>query len=166
MAELSPGVESDEPVRGQSEADGMLDQGLGQDERRLGRGLEQVGHRSGVEMVGMLVAREDQVDSPEVRPPARGACHPDVGLVRPFVLRGQVLGKIGVDDHRPGWGLHDVSALAEPPDGERSRFRVGRVHVVNEFNAGLNRLDHRAIAPRNVPPWGRALVGTSSDAPR
>ena len=73
----------------------------GSDQRRRRRGGQQVGERPRVEVVGVLVAGEDEVDARSGRAPRNGGRgHPDVGPVGALVFRRQVLGEVRVDDER------------------------------------------------------------------
>ena len=65
--------------------------------RASGDAASRSGKRPGVEVVGMLVAGQDQVDAVQVVPRERGPGHPDVRPGGGLVFLGQVLGEIEVD---------------------------------------------------------------------
>src|ERR1700678_1914913 len=78
-------------------------------------------------MVGMLVARQHEIDALELVPSDRSAGHTDMGARRRLVFLGEVLRKIEIDGEQPRSGLDQETTLAEPPDDERpgNRRRCG-----------------------------------------
>ena len=96
----SPAIDPDRAARAGSPSAGACSRmRRGQDQHRRGRGRHQLRQRPRVEVVGVLVAGQYQVHARAGRPRATGRPrHPDVRPVGARVLRGQVLGEIGIDD--------------------------------------------------------------------
>ncbi len=81
------------------------------DERRPDRA-----QRLGVEVVGVAVRREDDVDEPELLGRDDPRVHPDVRRLGALVLRGQRVGEIRIDEQVPALVTDQEAALPEPPD--------------------------------------------------
>ncbi len=100
------------------------------DERRADRA-----QRLAVEVVGVAVRREHDVDERELLGRDDMRVHPDVRRLGALVLLGQRVGEIGVDEQVPALVTDEEAALPEPPD-------VG---------AGGGRLDHSSSRTIRTP---------------
>ena len=67
--EHAPGVDPGDPVARQVQGSSVLDERLGEHEHGPRRGGHEVGQRPGVQVVGVLVAGQDDVDVREVAAP-------------------------------------------------------------------------------------------------
>ena len=92
-------------------------------------------------MIGMIVARRDDIN--EVQPLRRDDApgHADVRLVRGGILVRQRIGEIRIKQQMPPLPLHKEPALAKPPEVERVGMfargqNVGEERVV--FQQGFN----------------------------
>ena len=102
----------------------------GRDDRRADRA-----QRLAVEVVGVAVRREHDVDKRELLGRDDTRVHPDVRRVGALVLLGQRVGEIGVDEQVSAFVTDQEAALPEPPD----------------VRAGCGRLDHSSSRTIRTP---------------
>ena len=95
-------VEAEEPVGRQSHPERMIPDGLGQGEDRTRRGRHEVGQGPGIEVVGMLVAGQDQVHAAQLAAADRCPRHANVRPVRCLIFLRQVFREIEVDREQAG----------------------------------------------------------------
>src|SRR5205807_2188588 len=74
--------------------------------------------RVGVEMVGVIVGRGDDIYEVEAFGGDDAGGHADVGFVGGGVFARQGVGKVRVEEQVPALPLEKVAALAEPPEVE------------------------------------------------
>ena len=144
------GVEAHETFRGQPERKCMVADRLRQDKDRP-RARHQLGQGARVEVVGMLVAGEHDVDVVQVVAVDWRSRHAHVRPARGFVLRGQVLGKIKIDGQHALSRLDQKAALARATR-RRSVPARGAVRLISsiELLAMTHRLDHGLNSLRTI----------------
>jgi hypothetical protein len=99
-------------------------------------------------MVGVAVARRDDVDEPETCGVDDASHHPDVRGRRPFVLLRERVRQIRVEQEVVVVELHKEAALTEPPEVQgtgRCVFDVAEERVVRE-----RRLDQTPTSSRTI----------------
>ena len=168
--QVAPGVEADDPVGRQSQADGVIPDRLGQGEDRPGRGRHEVGQGPRIEVVGMLVAGQDQVDARAGR--RRAAVPGSSGRAAdpwPRISSSGAPTGRGRSASSPVARLDQEAALTQPPDAQRPRSRDRPRDLLDQLGTATDRLDHRlqlvrAPASRLRPspwPWRRRRAARS-----
>ena len=94
---ISPASSPMSRPAGRPIACGVIEQAFRQHEAAPGEAASSSGQRLRVEVVGMLVSGQDQVDAAQVAPAQRSAGHPDVRPGGGLVFPGEVFREIGVD---------------------------------------------------------------------
>jgi hypothetical protein len=125
--------------------------GLRDHQRRLGVAAQHGTERLGVEVVGVGVARRDDVDAVEERRVDDALAQAHVRAVRGGVLPGQRVGEVRVEEHPPPRCGQQEAALAEPPQVERPRLLTLRaVDVGDQGGVGEDRSDHSPSSARTT----------------
>ena len=133
---------------------------------------EQGNQRLGIEMVGVIMARGDNVN--EVQPIRRDhrLGHPHMRLVRVRILLRQRIGQVRVEHQMSALPVQQKSALAEPPEMEMLEVLAGGGNVRQKLVVLESWFNHASATPLGFRSASRAWSGpgfsraqTSSPSP-
>src|SRR5262249_30714582 len=121
-------------------------------------------HGLRVEVVGMLVADEHEVDAVKVAAAKRRRRHSDVRPVGRLVFSRQMFRQIQVDREQPTPRLDQKTALSQPPDPKRARARRRTGDLLQQIGLVTDRFDHsfNSLRTMRTPSTSARALATAT----